>query len=46
VKALGADGAKKLKQDCAENMSDFEAMAERVYINWLQTAAQASKMHK
>lgn len=40
-RALGSDGADRLRADCAARMSDFEAMAERVYINWLQTAAQA-----
>lgn len=39
--ALGAEGAAKLKADCAAQMKAFEEMAERVYINWYQTAAQA-----
>ncbi len=38
--ALGDDGASLLKSKCAERMADFNATAERVYINWLQTAAQ------
>lgn len=40
VNALGADGADKLRSDCASAMSDFERMSERVYINWMQTAAR------
>ena len=40
-RALGADGAVTLNGDCAHNMADFNAMAERLYINWLQAAAQA-----
>ena len=39
--ALGRDGAERLRADCAARMAKFEAMTERVYINWLQTAAQA-----
>ena len=39
--ALGEDGPAKLEAACAENMKDFNNMAERLYINWLQTAAQA-----
>ena len=42
--ALGEDGAAKLKADADAEQSRFEDMAERVYINWLQTAAQAAKM--
>lgn len=42
-KALGAEGAAKLAADCATHQADFETMAERVYINWFQTAAQATK---
>ena len=40
AKSLGPDGASILKRDCAERMKRFEAMTERVYINWLQTAAK------
>ena len=39
--ALGADGAMSLNQDCQKQMKAFNDMAERLYINWLQTAAQA-----
>lgn len=38
--ALGADGATEMQAGAAANMSDFNAMAERLYINWLQAAAQ------
>ena len=37
--ALGNEGASKLANDCNANMSAFNAMSERVYINWLQTSA-------
>lgn len=40
-KALGSDGALQLKTDCETHMADFNQMAERLYINWLQTSAQA-----
>jgi hypothetical protein len=39
--ALGDQGVKVLQQDCTANMADFAKMAERVYMNWLQTAAKA-----
>ena len=38
--AMGTDGVDKMTALVDENMSDFNAMAERIYINWLQTAAQ------
>jgi GMP synthase-like glutamine amidotransferase len=38
--ALGPDGAGRLRADCAARMDAFGAMVERVYINWLQLAAQ------
>lgn len=40
-KALGADGAAVMERDAAQNMKAFNDMAERLYINWLQCAAQA-----
>ncbi len=40
TRALGGDGAKQLDQACADRMTEFEKMAERVYINWLQTSAR------
>jgi len=39
--ALGEDGVKIMERDAAAHMKDFNAMAERLYINWLQCAAQA-----
>ncbi len=39
--ALGANGQKMLEADCAVHMQAFNAMAERLYLNWLQTAARA-----
>lgn len=38
--ALGQQGADVLDTACAENMRVFNTMAERMYINWLQTAAR------
>ena len=42
-KAIGQDGAAKMKSDCDSQMADFKNHAERVYINWLQTSAQTKK---
>ena len=39
-KALGPDGLPMISNACADNMADFNKNAERVYINWLQAAAQ------
>jgi len=41
VNALGNDGADTMSKACAQNMKDFAALSERVYINWLQTSAKA-----
>lgn len=41
TKALGTDGAAKLEADCKNHQAEFETMAERIYINWLQAVAQA-----
>ena len=38
--ALGDDGPQLMRDACAEKMSGFATMAERLYINWLQTAAK------
>lgn len=38
--ALGDDGAAAMKADAAANMTDFNTMAERFYINWLQMTAK------
>lgn len=40
-KALGADGAAQLAKDVEANLKSFNDMAERMYINWMQMAAQA-----
>jgi GMP synthase-like glutamine amidotransferase len=37
---FGSGGADRLKADCAARMADFNTVAERVYINWLQAAAR------
>ncbi len=39
--AMGADGMARLQADCAARMEQFNTLAERLYMNWLQTAAQA-----
>ena len=38
--ALGEEGPEILKAACDEKLAEFEKLAERVYINWLQTAAR------
>ena len=38
--ALGADGAAQMEQGAAAEMASFNTVAERLYINWLQAAAQ------
>ena len=37
--ALGPSGQENLEKDCAVHMNDFNTMAERLYLNWLQTSA-------
>ncbi len=39
-KALGPGALKAFEADCAARMDDFNAMAERIYINWLQATAR------
>jgi len=39
--ALGSDGAANMEAAASAQMGDFNRMAERLYMNWLQTAAQA-----
>jgi GMP synthase-like glutamine amidotransferase len=39
-RALGEGAAARLEADCAARMEEFSSIAERLYINWLQTAAQ------
>lgn len=38
--ALGENGPAELAAACAEEMPNFARMAERFYMNWLQTAAR------
>jgi len=38
--AMGVNGASQLAAACNAQMSAFNQMAERVYINWLQTSAK------
>ncbi len=40
-KALGEGAADRLAAEAAEHMPKFNEMSERLYINWLQTSAQA-----
>jgi GMP synthase-like glutamine amidotransferase len=40
-RAMGAEGAAQLEREVAARMGEFNDMAERIYINWLQTSAQA-----
>ena len=40
-KALGANGVAVMKAEADRQMKAFNNMAERLYINWLQAAAQA-----
>ena len=37
---FGPDGVNRLATDCAARMADFNTIAERVYINWLQATAR------
>ena len=39
--ALGATGVEVMNSAVAPQMKTFNDMAERLYINWLQCAAQA-----
>lgn len=38
---LGPGALGRLKDDCAARMDQFNTIAERLYINWMQTSAQA-----
>ena len=38
--ALGERGVDTLADACEQNMNAFQTMSERVYINWMQTAAR------
>lgn len=39
--AMGTGATERLDRDCAEKMEEFNTIAERIYINWLQVSAQA-----
>ena len=39
--ALGAGATDGLRHACNEHMIEFNRMAERLYMNWLQTTARA-----
>lgn len=39
--AMGTGATERLAAEVSAKMSDFNAMAERLYINWMQTSAQA-----
>ncbi len=39
--AFGEGGAERLAADCAARIEEMNLVAERIYINWLQAAAQA-----
>ena len=41
VKAMGPDGPARLERDLGANVEALNSLAERLYINWLQAAAQA-----
>ena len=41
VKAMGSDGPAQLERDLDANIEALNSLAERLYINWLQAAAQA-----
>jgi GMP synthase-like glutamine amidotransferase len=38
--AIGPDGAARMQADARENMRDLNAMAKRLYVNWLQAAVR------
>ncbi len=40
-RAMGAEGPARLDADCAARLSEMNALAERLYINWLQAITQA-----
>jgi len=40
-KAMGKGAARQLANDVSAKLDDFNTMAERLYINWMQTSAQA-----
>lgn len=38
--ALGEGATSQLERDCAAHIDSFHSMAERLYINWMQTSAR------
>ena len=40
-RAKGENGAKLLDEECKNEMVNFNKLAERLYINWLQTSSRA-----
>jgi GMP synthase-like glutamine amidotransferase len=38
--AFGPGGADRMAKDCAARMGEFNTIAERIYINWLQATAR------
>lgn len=40
--AMGDGAVTRFEADCNDHMADFNKLAERVYINWLQTSAKAT----
>ncbi|WP_136659603.1 type 1 glutamine amidotransferase [Nitratireductor sp. XY-223] len=39
VRNLGKDGARDMERECQAHLGQFESIAERLYINWLQATA-------
>lgn len=44
AKAMGPDGVAQIGAACSAEMSNFNRVAERVYMNWLQACAQGPGM--
>jgi len=42
--ALGTDGEEQFANDVNANMKQFEVLAERLYINWMQTTARVVEL--
>ena len=40
-KAMGQGAVERLGADCDRHMAEFNRLAERIYMNWLQTSAKA-----
>lgn len=39
INSLGKEGALVMENECKENIKNFNSVAERIYINWLQATA-------